>query len=80
MQHRCILLLSLAVRNVMSEVSRNVPPLYKLDDYDKCNEMAATDSKPAIYCTVKSVIKPNLNSESWHLIKVCRGIELVNSE
>lgn len=83
-QLRCLLLLSLAVRNVMSDVAtelvRNVPPLYKLDDYEKCNEMAVADSKSAIYCIVKSVIKPNPNAESWHLIKVFPVIESENSE
>lgn len=44
-----------------------IPPLYKLDDYDKC---VKSSDAPVIYCLVKSNIQPDDTSDNWKLIKV----------
>lgn len=48
-----------------------IPPLYKLEDYEKCVE--STDA-PVIYCLVKSNIQPDDNSDNWNLIKVIPSV------
>ena len=49
-----------------------MPPLYKMDDYDRC--MEEFSNKPATYCYVTSVIKPNDSSTLWHTIKVIEQV------
>lgn len=44
-----------------------MPPKYETEDYDRC--LKSTD-KLAVYCGVRTIIKPDENNELWHLIMV----------
>lgn len=45
-----------------------MPPLYLLDDYDRC--MEEYPNIQSTYCYARSLIKPNESSELWGYIKV----------
>lgn len=45
-----------------------MPPLYLLDDYDRC--MEEYPNIKSTYCYARSLIKPNESSELWGYIKV----------
>lgn len=51
----------------MSEYYK-MPALYKLDDYDKC--MLELPNQRSTYCLVKTVIKPDNDSEIWKIVQV----------
>lgn len=47
-----------------------MPPLYQMDDYDRCfGENPPTDEK-VVYCFARSQIQPNESSEVWDIIQV----------
>lgn len=47
-----------------------MPALYKFHDYDEC--LTENDNgEPAVFCYVKSLIKPDVNSQLWNFIEVC---------
>lgn len=46
-----------------------MPALHKLDEYDRCLDDYEF-TRPAIYCLVKTVIKPDNDSDVWRLIQV----------
>lgn len=49
-----------------------MPPLYQMDDYDRCfGENPPTDTK-VVYCYARSQIQPNESSEVWEIIQVNR--------
>lgn len=48
---------------------QQMPALHKLDEYDRCLDDYEF-TRPAIYCLVKTVIKPDNDSDVWRLIQV----------
>lgn len=46
-----------------------MPPIFKLDDYDRCF-LTAPPHKEVRYCFTRSLIKPNTSSPIWNIIEV----------
>lgn len=54
---------------IVSEYLR-MPPMARLDDFDKCFLDIAPDAK-ATYCMITSLLKPNESSDIWRIVNVC---------
>lgn len=46
-----------------------MPPLYLMDDYDRCLDEGSAKLK-AVYCYTRTQIKPNDTSPLWKIIEV----------
>lgn len=46
-----------------------MPPLYLMDDYDRCLDQGSAKVK-AVYCYTRTQIKPNDTSPLWKIIEV----------
>lgn len=61
--------------DIVTEYYR-MPPLYELDDYDRCMMGQAHPEKEGIYCYTKALIQPNSSVEIWNIINVSQVIIL----
>lgn len=55
--------------NAVTEYYR-MPPLYQLEDYDRCMFGQAHPEKQGIYCFTKTLIQPNKSLDVWNIIDV----------
>lgn len=55
--------------DIVTEYYR-MPPLYELDDYDKCMFGREHPEKEGVYCITKTLIQPNSSSDIWKVVHV----------
>lgn len=53
----------------MTEYYR-MPPIYELEDYDKCMFGQLHPEKEGVYCFTKSLIQPNSTVDIWRIVNV----------
>lgn len=53
----------------MTEYYR-MPPIYEMDDYDKCMFGQLHPEKEGVFCFTKTLIQPNNSAEIWKIVDV----------
>lgn len=66
---KLIIIIIYFIKKSVTEYYR-MPPIYQLDDYDKCMSGQLHPEKEGVYCYTRTLIQPNKSAEIWKIVDV----------